>query len=203
MTSHEKLNAALGIPVEQSIDDFLDGLSIDSPAEISNALSTINDGVKTCVQKIDENLVKAQSDTSCAIEVLADINTSMSDIRELVDISKRMFKHCYEAIISTDLIDPELIGSTAKLMESIHISIAEFISLYRSRQTYFDRIKILALQQEQRKELLELKHKYDLELLQARNGNSQDISAENLVSYSQEDIIRLLNENKSVEDDNH
>ena len=51
----------------------------------------------------------------------------------------------------------------------------------------------MQLQQEHRKELMELKHKYDLELLNAKNGDkSNEIDAENLVSYSQESIIKMM-----------
>jgi len=35
MTSKEKIDAALGITSGESIDDFLDGLSIDKTEEIS------------------------------------------------------------------------------------------------------------------------------------------------------------------------
>jgi len=74
-----------------------------------------------------------------------------------------MFKHIYESIISCELCDSELIGAAGKLLEAIHINIAEFISLYRDKQKYIERIKIMTFQQEQRKELMKLKHQLDME----------------------------------------
>ena len=41
-----------------------------------------------------------------------------------------MFKHIADSILTTDLVDSELIQAASKLLESIHINIAEFISIY-------------------------------------------------------------------------
>ena len=44
-----------------------------------------------------------------------------------------MYKHIYENFCSSDLLDSELIGAAAKLLESIHINVKEFIDMYRDR----------------------------------------------------------------------
>jgi hypothetical protein len=46
------------------------------------------------------------------------------------------------------LVDPEAIQAAAKLLEGIHINIAEFISMYKERQRYVDKIRIMVFQQE-------------------------------------------------------
>jgi len=54
-----------------------------------------------------------------------------------------MFKHIYSGIIATDLIDSELVGAAAKMLESIHINIKEFIDMYKDRQRYVDKVKLM------------------------------------------------------------
>jgi len=103
-----------------------------------------------------------------------------------------MFKHIYEAIITCELVDSELVGSASKLLEAIHINIAEFISLYRDKQRYIERIKMLTFQQEQRKELMALKHKYDMEKMKSQEDASA-VDAEGKMSYSVEEITKMLN----------
>ena len=68
---------------------------------------------------------------------------SMKEIEELISLSKKLFKHIYENIISSDLLDSELIESAAKMLESVHINIAEFISMYRDKQKFIEKIKVM------------------------------------------------------------
>ena len=53
MTSKEKIDKALGIEAGESIDDFLDGLTIDKTDELSGIAATINDEVKQNLANID------------------------------------------------------------------------------------------------------------------------------------------------------
>lgn len=193
MTTKEKIDQALGIAPGQSIDEFLDQLTVDCPNAISAAMSNIDSTVKNNIQDVDKKLSSIQNGTVPSSLAVDDINTSLVEINDLICVSKKIFTHCYNNIISSDLLDSELISATAKLLESIHISITEFIDLYKERIRYFDKIKMMQLQQEHRKELMELKHKHDLELIQARNSDkTNEIDAENLVSYSQESIIKMM-----------
>ena len=54
-----------------------------------------------------------------------------------------MFKHVYESIVSCELVDSELVSSASKLLEAIHINIAEVLSLYKDKMKYIERIKIM------------------------------------------------------------
>ena len=87
----------------------------------------------------------------------------MKEIEDMIELSKKLFKHIYNNIITSDLLDSELIESAAKMLESIHINIAEFLEMYREKQRFIEKIKLMIFQQEQRKELMLLKHKYDME----------------------------------------
>ena len=52
---------------------------------------------------------------------------SLKEVEELISLSKWMFKHIANNILSSDLIDSELVHAASVLMESIHVNIAEFI----------------------------------------------------------------------------
>jgi len=67
----------------------------------------------------------------------------MKEIEEMIDLSKKLFKHIYNNVITSDLIDSELIESAAKMLESIHINIAEFLEMYRERQRFIEKIKLM------------------------------------------------------------
>lgn len=52
---------------------------------------------------------------------------SLKEVEDLIALSKKMFKHIADSILTTDLVDSELVQAASKLLESIHINIAEFI----------------------------------------------------------------------------
>ena len=84
------------------------------------------------------------------------------------------------------------------MLESIHINIAEFIQLYRDKQHFIERIKIMVFQQEQKKELMKLKHQYDMEKLQMKNTDKEAENAE-MIAYSIEDITRIMHQDEMKE----
>ena len=191
LTSKEKIDKILGIQENQSIDDFLDSLTIDKTDELSGIAATINDEVKQNLADIDSNLKEIKSN-AVAPTVLVDIDSSMKEIEDLIQISKKMFKHVYSSIISCELVDSELVSSASKLLEAIHINIAEFLSLYKDKMKYIERIKIMTFQQEQRKELMRIKHEYDMKKIQ-QQVDVGAVDAEGKVSYSVEDLTKILN----------
>ena len=71
-------------------------------------------------------------------------------------------------ILASDLLDPELIHSAASFLESIHLNVGEFISIYKAKTKFVEKIKVMVFQQQQRIELAELKHKHNLELLREK-----------------------------------
>ena len=191
LTSKQKIDQILGIKEDQSIDDFLDGIQADQ-TEIQTALSNIDDGVKNAVADIDKKVGELQAGGN-APEALVDMNASMREVEDLIQIAKQLFKHVHAALVTCDLVDPEAIQAAAKLLEGIHINIAEFISMYREKQRFVDKVKLMVFQQEQKKELMKIKHEYDLEL-KKDTGTAHAIDTENLAAYSQEQIVKLLDD---------
>lgn len=98
------------------------------------------------------------------------MDDSLKQVEDLVVLAKGIFKHIYESVMASDLIDSELVQSLANLMEGIHLNIQEFISLYRDKANFVNKIKTLVFQQQQKKELMRIKHEYDMEKLKFKDG---------------------------------
>lgn len=195
VSSEDKINAVLGITGGKSVDEFLDGLSLDTEA-IHSTLGAIDDQMQTSLQSIDKaaSQIQSQSDAQSSLIEIKSMDHSLREVEDLIALSKKMFKHIADSILTTDLVDSELVQAASKLLESIHINIAEFIQLYRSKQQFVDKIKVMIFQQEQKKELLLLKHKLDLEKIAKKDdGDPKAVEAEGMVSYSQESIIKAMN----------
>ena len=195
LSSKDKIDAVLGITGGKSVDEFLDGLSLDTEA-IHETLGAIDDQVQTSLQNIDQaaSNIQSQSEQSSSILEIKNIDLSLREVEDMISLSKKMFKHIAESILTTDLVDSELVQAASKLLESIHINIAEFIQLYRSKQQFVDKIKVMIFHQEQKKELMLLKHKLDLEKISKKDtGDPKAVEAEGMVSYSQESIIKAMN----------
>ena len=83
MTSKEKIDKVLGIESGESIDDFLDSLTIDKTDELSGIAATINDEVKQNLADIDNNLKEIKSN-AVVPTVLVDIDSSMKEVEDLI-----------------------------------------------------------------------------------------------------------------------
>lgn len=214
-STKEKLDALLGISEGKSIDDFLDNISVENDSA-KNAIEAIDNEVKSKIKKIDKriaplkdqkiNLPKtniSQKNLSTSNEnqnnlppvSLTDLNyleSNFSEIKNLVEITKSIITHLYNNVISTDLIDTELVNATATLIEIAHRNIKEYIELYRDRMRFYDKVRFEYIQTENKKELIRLKHSLEMERM--KNSSAMEVQPENLVSFSQEDIIRTLSE---------
>lgn len=200
MTTKEKIDQVLGLTSGNSVDSFLSDLDLETN-DVKQTFADIDNDIKDSLQKVDEKLAILKSDGSTGdLLALKDITTSMVEVESLITQSKQIYAHITESILGTDLVDAELINAAAKLLESIHINIAEFISLYRDKQKFVDKIKYAIFQQEQKKELVMLKHKLDMEKLQSKAAEpGQIIDAEGgTVPYNTDDIAKIL---KRLSDD--
>ena len=71
----------------------------------------------------------------------------------------------------------------------------EYIELYRDRMKFYDKIRLEYIQHEHKKEIMSMKHSYELEKIsKASEKNAVDVTPENMVAFSQEDIIKKLAE---------
>lgn len=141
LTTKDKINEVLGITSGSSIDSFLSDLDLETN-EVKKTFDDIDADIKNGLQEVDDKLATLQNDGQTdSILAIKDINTSMQQVENLITLSKQIYSHIAESILGTDLVDAELINAAAKLLESLHINIAEFISMYRDKQKFVDKIK--------------------------------------------------------------
>lgn len=196
--STKKLNDALGLG-DGGIDEFLDDLNIDDIP--NNTFANIDSKVKENIENIDSQIERYNENGVQNLDI-TNIETSLSEIKDLINISKQTIKHVYDSLVSNELVDPELVGSLSKLLEATHITISEYIDLYKNRLAFCDKVKLEMMKFMQKKELMEIKHKYDLEKINIQKVDKV-VECENkeMVSYSQEDIISKLKEEDGDEEE--
>ena len=192
-TTKEKIDSILGITGGKSFDEFLDGLSLDAN-RIQQAIEDIDDNVKDGLSKIDEKSIEIIGDSNSqpSILQLKNMELSLKEIEDMIGLSKQIFKHVAESILATDLIDSELVHAMSVLMNTIQSNISEFVSLYKSKQNFIDKVKFSILQQEQKKELLQYKHELEMQKLKASNSdNAIDVTGDTRI-YRQEEVLNIL-----------
>ena len=92
MTSKEKIDKLLGIESNQSIDDFLDDISLDVD-KLSASFDNIQEEVHQNIQNVDNKIKEIDGSSILEIDSLT---SSMKEIEDMIILSKKMFKHIYE-----------------------------------------------------------------------------------------------------------
>ena len=177
MTTKEKIDQALGISCGKSMDEMLDELNIDEKA-VHETLDGFDSTLQAAVEKIDEKALDLQRGVGNGVLAISDMTASLKEIEGLISEAKEVFLHIKENIVSTDLIDSELIQGAAKFLEAMHVNIAEFISIYKQKSKFVEKIKLMIFQQQQRIELAELKHRQNLELIEAKKKEPETVDAQ-------------------------
>lgn len=185
--STKKLNEALGI---ENIDDFLSDLDVGDDIK---QLDDIDEQVKSNVDQIDSQIEKHNNQGLTKNDIY-DISVNLKEIRDLIEISKNTIRHVYDSIVTSELVDSELVSAFAKLMESTKLTVGEYINLYRDRLAFYDKVRLETLKHSNDMEKIKYKHDLDMEKLNSKATQTIDIS-DNTNSYSQEDIIKMLEEN--------
>lgn len=192
MTTKDKINEALGLSGGKTIDEMLEDMSIETKQNVDK-LDELSDSISEEMKKVDDQIRECNG--NMPLLNITSIDASMKEVEDLIVQSKDIFKHIADNIMSSELLDAELIGSASKLLESIHINIAEFISLYRDKQKYVDKIRTMLFQQNLKKELMDIKHKQTLELLKMKAEDNVVDTTGTTSSGSimtQEDITKML-----------
>ena len=121
------------------------------------------------------------------------MTTSLREVEDMISQTKLVFKHIVENITSSDLIDSELVHSAAALVESMHLNIAEFISIYKQKSKFVEKIKLMIFQQQQKIDLMNLKHRHDLELLEAKKKEPETVDAQaGGVEFDTDAVVKSL-----------
>ena len=189
-TQQEKLDAIFGITGGKTIDEFLDDLSLDAE-KINDTMQSIDQSFKDQVDNIES--IQLSASTNMPLIDMKSMEHSLSEIEGIVNLAKDVMRHVAQSILATPLIDSEAVQAYSKLIESIHISIGEFISVYKDKQNFINKIKFSMFDQQQKKDLLKYKHDLALELIKAKEGpKTIEPDSINTQQWRQEDITKLL-----------
>lgn len=193
-TQQEKLDAIFGITGGKNMDEFLDELSLeDDSAE--NALSSIDQSLKDKIEELNNCQNEIQVGNGDLTIQIASMDHSLKEIEDMVYLAKDVMKHVAESILATPLIDSEAVQAYSKLMESIHISISEFIGVYRDKQNFINKVKFAMFDLQNKKDLAKYKHDLALDMLKAKAGpkevDADEVNTNNV--WQQENIIKILN----------
>lgn len=94
---------------------------------------------------------------------------------------------------SLDISEPRMIEAAASFIASMQSSIQSFVDIYRDEQHFLHTVTLKQIDFENKKKLI--KYKYDLD-----NDAIDTDATVNKTSYSQEDLIRFLDEKDNQEE---
>ena len=201
-TQQEKLDAIFGITGGKTVDEFLDSLSVDIQTGSIDTLSAFDETLKQKASELNSIQLPISMQQSGLSVQICSMEHSLKEIENLVELSKDVMRHVADSILATPLIDSEAVQAYSKLLESIHINIAEFIGVYRDKQNFIDKVKFAMFSQEQEKEMALYKHNLALERIKAKDGPPTIDSESQTTSqpWSQERVTQLLNDQFSLDD---
>ena len=199
MTTKEKIDQALGISCGKSMDEMLAELDVDEES-VHRTLDGFDSTISAAVEKIDEKALELQRGVGDGALAIQDMTSSLKEIEGLIREAKEVFLHIKENIVSTDLIDAELIQGAAKFLEAMHVNIQEFISIYKQKSKFVEKIKLMIFQQQQKIDLMNLKHKHDLELIEAKKKEPETVDAQTGgVEFDTDAVVKSLQQSGSFD----
>lgn len=203
-SAKEKLDEKLGIT---DINDLFNQSDIDAILNDSKiAIANIDKTIKDKAKEIDDNtsIIKPSEELSKNINQniqqvppnIYDIEASLGEISYLITTGKSILGNLYKYITDTEFVDPDVVSATAKIMEASRISISDAIELYKEKMQMAHAYTMEMQKHKNRLELEEhkamLKHKYAL-----MNGDD-DNKTTDLISYTQESIIKAINDSEKL-----
>ena len=183
--STKKLNEALGIT---NIDNLLEDMNIDDDVE---QLKDIDSQLQQNVEKIDNQITNYKENGIQKVDI-TDISTSLNEIKDLISVSKDTIRHVYEQITSVELLDADAVNAFSKLIEATHLTVSEYINLFKDRLAFYDKIRFEAIKHKNDMEKIKYKHDLDMEKLNAKTGPSVEVTNNNTNAFSQEDVIKMI-----------
>lgn len=193
LTTKERIDQALGISGAGSLDEMLDSLNVEAE-EFHKAFDGMDERVAAEADAIDRKAEQLQRSEIGGQLAISDMTASLREIEKMVVSGQQVFQHVVDNITSSDLLDPELVHAAAAFLESIHLNVAEFISIYKQKSKFVEKIKLMVFQQQQRIELAQLKHQQNLELLREKNkAAAVDASpGEGEYVFNTDDVVKSL-----------
>lgn len=197
-SAKEKLDEKLGIKDITEIFDQndIDAILADSKIEIQNIDSKIRNKSKEIDSDIDSVTSELTSVPTIAVNNLPikskvyNMEESLEEISYLVGKSRDIITNLYSYITKTDFVDPDIISSTAKMIEASRVVISDYIELYKEKMRMIHSVNMEMQKHRNRLELEE--HKAQLKLKYALKSDDDNVKTLDLVPYVQEQVIEAM-----------
>ena len=196
-SAKEKLDEKLGIKDITEIFDQndIDAILADSKIEIQNIDSKIRNKSKEIDSDIDSVTSELSSVPTVAVNNLPikskvyNMEESLEEISYLVGKSRDIITNLYSYITKTDFVDPDIISSTAKMIEASRVVISDYIELYKEKMRMIHSVNMEMQKHRNRLELEE--HKAELKQRYALKDDDSKKTLD-LVPYVQEKVIEAM-----------
>ena len=169
------LNERLGITDKESLFSFdelkkVQELINESKAEFKKFSEEIADG-KAAVEKaekaagtaVKEAVSLGEAGIRNAQLAVATFEEALGTVTSLTETGISITQKLYAVITSTDMVDPDVIEATAKIIEGVRVSVADIIA-YNTQKLQLEHQYRLAMDSE----VLKQKHRMELECLKSK-----------------------------------
>lgn len=181
----------------ESLNSEVNSILTDEESLNPDALMNIADAVKDIVEvpasemaALNTKIISTPIENSQ--EVLQEAVGAVSDLKVLLQNCHGILNQVYAQIASLDISDPKMIEAVAAFVSSMKDTIQSFIDLYRDEQSFVHTVFLKKMDFEHKKALIKYRHEL------TNSANITDISAET-ITYSQEDLMKLINNNPTAE----
>lgn len=166
-----------------------DSLNPDALFDVANTVKDIVEVPANELAVVNEKLTTTSIESNQ--DVIREAIGSVGDLKELLRNCHGILNQVYTQIASLDMTDPRMIEATAAFITAMKDTIQSFVDLYRDEQSFLHSVMLKKVDFEHKKQLIKYKHDLD------NTKSIPDISA-TTIPYSQEELMKLINENKDI-----
>lgn len=166
-------------------------LSPEALMDMANKVKGLTNITSDEMTQINGQIMK--SDETDRVEVIQAACDSVRDLKSLLATCSGIMNQIYNEMTSLDISEPRMIEAAASFVASMQSSIQSFVDIYRDEQHFLHTITLKQIDFENKKKLIKYKHDLD-------NDAIDTDATVNKTSYSQEDLIRFLDEKDNQEE---
>ena len=166
-------------------------LSPEALMDMANKVKGLTNVTSDEMAQINGQIVK--SDETDRAEVIQAACDSVRDLKSLLATCSGIMNQIYNELTSLDISEPRMIEAAASFVASIQSSIQSFVDIYRDEQHFLHTVTLKQIDFENKKKLIKYKHDLD-------NDAIDTDATVNKTTYSQEDLIRFLDDNDNQDE---
>lgn len=166
-------------------------LSPEALMDMANKVKGLTNVTSDEMTQINGQIVK--SDETDRAEVIQAACDSVRDLKSLLATCSGIMNQIYNELTSLDISEPRMIEAAASFVASMQSSIQSFVDIYRDEQHFLHTVTLKQIDFENKKKLIKYKHDLD-------NDAIDTDATVNKTTYSQEDLIRFLDDNDNQEE---